>query len=167
MSTPAPWRAGNTAARCSSRSTEWLAPDQHPRAVDPLLDRRGIAPVDEIAVSGDRHLEPFGDRDLGVAVTGDCDPGDAGREFEQGDVAAPLGWSAERAAWGVLRLATANMAEMVRLATLRRGLDPRDFALVCFGGAGLQTAYVTASAFGTLRSFEWHCPGHPLNFLNA
>jgi N-methylhydantoinase A len=28
------------------------------------------------------------------------------------------------------------MAEMVRLATLRRGLDPRDFALVAFGGAG-------------------------------
>ena len=28
------------------------------------------------------------------------------------------------------------MAEMVRLATLRRGLDPRDFVLVAYGGAG-------------------------------
>ncbi len=47
-----------------------------------------------------------------------------------------LGWSVPRAAHGILRLATANMAEMVRLATLRRGLDPRDFSLVAFGGAG-------------------------------
>jgi N-methylhydantoinase A len=51
-------------------------------------------------------------------------------------VAEPLGWSVTRSAWGILRLATANMAEMVRLATLRRGLDPRDFTLVAFGGAG-------------------------------
>src|SRR5262245_2696404 len=51
-------------------------------------------------------------------------------------VADPLGWSVRRAAHGILRLASANMAEMVRLATLRRGLDPRDFALVAFGGAG-------------------------------
>jgi N-methylhydantoinase A len=51
-------------------------------------------------------------------------------------VAEPLGWTVREAAHGILRLATANMAEMVRLATLRRGLDPRDFALVAFGGAG-------------------------------
>src|SRR5690606_11567501 len=29
-----------------------------------------------------------------------------------------------------------NMAEMVRLATVRRGLDPRDFSILAFGGAG-------------------------------
>ena len=51
-------------------------------------------------------------------------------------LATPLGWTVKQAAAGVLRLATANMAEMVRLATLRRGLDPRDFVLVAFGGAG-------------------------------
>ena len=37
---------------------------------------------------------------------------------------------------------------------------------VCFGGPELRTAYITASAFGTLRAHEWHCPGLPLNFLN-
>lgn len=37
---------------------------------------------------------------------------------------------------------------------------------VCFGGEGLRTAYITASAFGTLREHQWHCPGLPLNFLN-
>ncbi len=51
-------------------------------------------------------------------------------------LAEPMGWSVTEAALGILRLANANMAEMVRLATLRRGLDPRDFALVAFGGAG-------------------------------
>jgi gluconolactonase len=38
---------------------------------------------------------------------------------------------------------------------------------VCFGGPELRTAYITASAFGTLQSHEWHCPGLPLNFLNT
>jgi gluconolactonase len=38
---------------------------------------------------------------------------------------------------------------------------------VCFGGPDLRTAYITASAFGTLQAHEWHCPGHPLNFLNT
>jgi len=37
---------------------------------------------------------------------------------------------------------------------------------VCFGGPELQTAYITASAFGTLRAHEWHCPGLPLHFLD-
>ncbi|HWB44647.1 MAG TPA: hydantoinase/oxoprolinase family protein, partial [Hyphomicrobiaceae bacterium] len=61
---------------------------------------------------------------------------DLAAEAIEAHIAGPLGWSVQKAAHGILRLATANMAEMVRLATLRRGLDPRDFALVAFGGAG-------------------------------
>jgi gluconolactonase len=37
---------------------------------------------------------------------------------------------------------------------------------VCFGGPDLRTAFITCSAFGRLVSHEWHCEGHPLNFLN-
>ena len=51
-------------------------------------------------------------------------------------IARPLGWTAERSAHAILEIATANMAEMVRLVTVRRGLDPRDFTLVAYGGAG-------------------------------
>jgi N-methylhydantoinase A len=40
------------------------------------------------------------------------------------------------AAQAVLKVANANMADAVRLISIRRGLDPRDFALVVFGGAG-------------------------------
>jgi N-methylhydantoinase A len=51
-------------------------------------------------------------------------------------VAEPLGMSVEDAALAVLKVANANMADAVRLLSIRRGYDPRDFALVAFGGAG-------------------------------
>ena len=51
-------------------------------------------------------------------------------------IADPLGLSVEEAALATLRVATANMADAVRLISIRRGHDPRDFALVAFGGAG-------------------------------
>jgi gluconolactonase len=37
---------------------------------------------------------------------------------------------------------------------------------VCFGGRDLRTAYATLSMGGTLVSFEWPRPGHPLHYLN-
>ena len=37
---------------------------------------------------------------------------------------------------------------------------------ICFGGPDLRRAFVTASSTGALLSFEWDCPGLPLNFLN-
>lgn len=74
-------------------------------------------------------------------------------------IARPFGWSVPWAAWGVLRLATANMAEMVRLATLRRGLDPRDFSLVAFGGAGPLHAAEIAREVGVPRIVIPTAPG--------
>jgi N-methylhydantoinase A len=40
------------------------------------------------------------------------------------------------AADAVIKVANANMADAVRLISIRRGYDPRDFCLVAFGGAG-------------------------------
>jgi N-methylhydantoinase A len=40
------------------------------------------------------------------------------------------------AARAIIQVANANMADAVRLISIRRGYDPRDFALVVFGGAG-------------------------------
>ena len=51
-------------------------------------------------------------------------------------VAKPMGWSLARAAHGIISLAVASMTEMVRLATVRKGLDPRVFTLLASGGAG-------------------------------
>jgi len=51
-------------------------------------------------------------------------------------VAEPLGLSVEEAASAIVQVANANMANGVRLMSIRRGHDPREFALVAFGGAG-------------------------------
>ncbi len=51
-------------------------------------------------------------------------------------VAEPLGIDAVSAAKAIVSVANANMADAVRLISISRGYDPRDFALVAFGGAG-------------------------------
>lgn len=61
------------------------------------------------------------------------------------DVAGPLGWDVKRAAWGIRQIVNARMADLVRLVSIGRGTDPRDFALVAFGGAGPVHAVEVAS----------------------
>jgi len=51
-------------------------------------------------------------------------------------IAHQLGISRVRAAQGILRVANANMERAIRLVSVERGHDPRDFALVAFGGCG-------------------------------
>lgn len=51
-------------------------------------------------------------------------------------VAEPLGISIFEAAIGILELVNENMAGAIRVLTVERGIDPRDFALIAFGGAG-------------------------------
>jgi N-methylhydantoinase A len=63
-------------------------------------------------------------------------------------VAEPLGLRVEEAADGILRIANAHMADLVRQATVRRGHDPRDFALYAFGGAAGQYAGAYAADLG-------------------
>ncbi|MDC7744398.1 hydantoinase/oxoprolinase family protein [Rhizobium binxianense] len=51
-------------------------------------------------------------------------------------VAEPFGIDLHTAAESIIQVANANMANAVRLISISRGYDPRDFALVAFGGAG-------------------------------
>ncbi len=51
-------------------------------------------------------------------------------------VGKPLGLSVTEAAAGIIRLVNANMMHALRTVSIERGRDPRDFALVPFGGAG-------------------------------
>ena len=51
-------------------------------------------------------------------------------------VARPLGLTVEGAAQGMLDIVNNNMVGAIRLVSVERGYDPRDFALVPFGGAG-------------------------------
>ena len=51
-------------------------------------------------------------------------------------IAEPLGMSIEAAALAVVRIVNNNMTGALRSVLVERGLDPRDFALLAFGGAG-------------------------------
>ncbi len=51
-------------------------------------------------------------------------------------LAAPLGMSVEDCALAVLRIVNNNMVGALRTVLIERGLDPREFALFAFGGAG-------------------------------
>jgi N-methylhydantoinase A len=56
-----------------------------------------------------------------------------------------LGLSAIETAAGIARVASAEMARAVRVMTVERGIDPRDLALLAFGGAGPLHAAAIAS----------------------
>ena len=51
-------------------------------------------------------------------------------------VAGALGLDINQAAQGIIDIVNENMFGALRLVTVQKGLDPRDFALVAFGGAG-------------------------------
>ncbi|MGG5823616.1 hydantoinase/oxoprolinase family protein [Falsiroseomonas sp. HW251] len=51
-------------------------------------------------------------------------------------LAARLGLGTMETAQGILSVVTANMAKAIRVISVERGLDPRDYLLMAFGGAG-------------------------------
>ena len=61
-------------------------------------------------------------------------------------IAEPLHMSTDDAALGIIAIAEAHMADAIRLVSVERGLDPRDFTLVAFGGAGALHATSLADA---------------------
>ena len=58
----------------------------------------------------------------------------AGAAIEQ--LAATLGMEKMATAQGIISVVTANMARAIRVISVQRGHDPRDYTLVAFGGAG-------------------------------
>lgn len=66
-------------------------------------------------------------------------------------IAQPLGYSLEKAAWGIHEIVTANMARALRVMTVERGYDPRNFLLMAFGGAGPMHASQLAKAVGVRK----------------
>ncbi len=64
------------------------------------------------------------------------------------DLAGPLGMSVEEAAEAVIRLGTIHMTGAIRMVSLSRGYDPRDFVLFAFGGAGPLHAVALARELG-------------------
>ncbi len=75
-------------------------------------------------------------------------------------LAQPLGVELERAAEGMLEVATSSMANAVRQVTLQRGLDPRDFTLVAYGGGGPLHASAVARELSIGAVVIPRAPGH-------
>jgi N-methylhydantoinase A len=75
-------------------------------------------------------------------------------------IAEPLHVSQERAAEGMLEVATISMANAVRGVTLQRGLDPRDFTLFAYGGGGPLHAVAVARELSIGTVIVPQAPGH-------
>jgi N-methylhydantoinase A len=72
-----------------------------------------------------------------------------------------LGMSSQDAALGIFRIVNATMAQAIRTLTEQRGIDPRDFALISFGGAGGQHSVEVAREMQIPRVIF---PPHPSTF---
>lgn len=59
-------------------------------------------------------------------------------------IADPLGITVEQAAWGIHRMVNENMANAARVHIIEKGLDPRFFSVLAFGGAGPVHAFHVA-----------------------
>jgi len=85
--------------------------------------------------------------------------GVAAREAVNQGVAAPLGLSVEAAARGILAIVDNNMVGALRVVSVERGHDPRDFTLVPFGGAGPLHGCALAELLGITRVLIPPAPG--------
>lgn len=84
---------------------------------------------------------------------------DAARTAVRTHVADKLGISVEEAALGILDVANAVMARGVRVVSVNRGFDPRDFSLLAFGGAGAMHAVDVARIADVPRVIVPTTPG--------
>lgn len=72
----------------------------------------------------------------------------------------PLGVDVNRAAEGMLEVATSEMANAVRGVTLNRGLDPRDFTMIAYGGGGPLHGATVARLLSIGTIVIPNAPGH-------
>jgi N-methylhydantoinase A len=66
-------------------------------------------------------------------------------------IAEPLGMTVEAAALGVVTITEVNMSRAIRAITVERGIDPRTFTLLAYGGGGGSFAAGTAEELGVPR----------------
>jgi N-methylhydantoinase A len=84
-------------------------------------------------------------------------------------IADALGLTIEAAAQGIIDIVNENMFGALRLVSVQRGLDPRDFALVAFGGAGPLHGNYLAKLSGAFPCISPPTPGvlSALGFLHS
>jgi N-methylhydantoinase A len=85
----------------------------------------------------------------------------AARAAIDAKIASPLGIDLIAAAQGIILIAETNMANAIRTKTVERGLDPREFVLMAFGGGGGLFGCSVAAELGIGRVVV---PVAPANF---
>ncbi len=98
------------------------------------------------------HLPP---RLLGGEMTLDVEAARAAVET----IAGAMGLTVEQAAEGIIAIVNENMAGALRLVSVQRGHDPREFALVAYGGAGPLHANALAKLMGSFPVIVPPAPG--------
>ncbi|MEP3208149.1 MAG: hydantoinase/oxoprolinase family protein [Maribacter sp.] len=76
---------------------------------------------------------------------------EAARKAIETKLAKPLGISIEDAAMGIHRIVNENMANAARVHVLEKGMDPRHFNMIGFGGAGPVHSFGVAKLLNTKR----------------
>jgi N-methylhydantoinase A len=140
------------------------------------LDAAGAPKVGPVSAGADPGPVCYGRGGTAPTIT-DCnlalgylDPGglvggamkldlEAARAAIARDLAGPMGVSVEDAAYGMLRLASATMMRAIRAVSVERGRDPRQFALLGFGGNGPLFAAGIARELGIARVLIPPLPG--------
>ena len=117
------------------------------------VDRGGVfrvGPKSAGAVPGPCCYDRGGERPTATdcnAVLGRLNPGnflggkmglrvDLSRTAIEAHLCGPLGMNVEEAALGALKILNHGMIQSIEMNSVRKGYDPREFALVAFGGAG-------------------------------
>jgi N-methylhydantoinase A len=95
-----------------------------------------------------------------TALAGGAFPIDARRSHASiAALAQQIGLSTQEAAAGIVRIVDAQMARVLRIVTVERGLDPREFSLVAFGGNGPMHACALAAELGISKIVIPEDPG--------
>lgn len=94
------------------------------------------------------------------ALVGGTFPIDAQRSYDAVQALAQrIGLSTEETAAGIVRIVDAQMAKVLRIVTVERGLDPREFTMVAFGGNGPLHGCALAEELGMRRVIIPEYPG--------
>jgi N-methylhydantoinase A len=137
---------------CGGGSIAWVEPHTRSLRVGPHSAGSSPGPV-AYGRGGRRPTVTDADVALGlIRADGFLDgrmPLDAaGARAAIADLGEQLGLSPERTAAGILQVNNAAAANLIRQRTIQQGLDPRDFAIYAFGGAGPVHAWGYAQELG-------------------
>ena len=145
---------GGSIARLDAGGALRVGPQSVGADPGPIVYGRGGTAVtvsDANAVLG--RLDP--DHFLGGSMPLDLDAARAALA----DLGAAMGLSAEAAAQGVIDIANSSIDRALRRVSVARGHDPRDFALMAFGGAGPLHACAVAEGLEMTRVLIPRYPG--------